>query len=96
MDTAAFAGAVVPPYYDSLVAKLITHGHDRHEAIMRMRRALEMFTVDGIHTTIPLHKRILEDDEFVRGALDTKYLERLLRPSDTTQRASSHALAVAS
>jgi acetyl-CoA carboxylase biotin carboxylase subunit len=78
VDTAAYAGAVIPPYYDSLVAKLITYGQDRHEAIMRMRRALEMFKVDGIHTTIPLHKRILEDDEFVRGVLDTRYLERLL------------------
>lgn len=84
VDTAAYAGAVIPPYYDSLIAKLITHGRDRHEAIMRMRRALTMFKVDGIHTTIPLHKRILEDDEFVRGILDTRYLERLLHPTAST------------
>jgi acetyl-CoA carboxylase biotin carboxylase subunit len=85
VDTAAYAGAVVPPYYDSLIAKLITHGQDREEAIVRMRRALEMFIVEGIHTTIPLHKRILENDEFVRGNVDTKYLERLLQPSDAAR-----------
>jgi acetyl-CoA carboxylase, biotin carboxylase subunit len=77
VDTAAYAGATIPPYYDSLVAKLVTHGRDRMEAIVRMQRALEMFEVEGIHTTIPLHKRILKDDEFRRGNIDTKYLERL-------------------
>ncbi|HZI55361.1 MAG TPA: acetyl-CoA carboxylase biotin carboxylase subunit [Verrucomicrobiae bacterium] len=77
VDTAAYAGATIPPYYDSLIAKLITHGRDRNEAIMRMRRALEMFEIEGVRTTIPLHKRVLEDPEFVQGHLDTKYLERL-------------------
>lgn len=80
VDTAAYAGATIPPYYDSLIAKLITHGRDRNEAIMRMRRALEMFDVEGIHTTIPLHKRILEDGEFKKGHIDTNYLERLFAP----------------
>jgi acetyl-CoA carboxylase biotin carboxylase subunit len=79
VDTAAYAGAVISPYYDSLIAKLITHGKNRQEAIIRMRRALEMFTVEGIHTTIPLHRRILEDDQFIRGEVDTQYLERLLQ-----------------
>ncbi len=79
VDTAAYAGAVIPPYYDSLVAKLIAYGSDRHEAIMRMRRALDMFIVAGIHTTIPLHQRIMRDDSFIRGEIDTKYLERLLQ-----------------
>jgi acetyl-CoA carboxylase biotin carboxylase subunit len=69
---------VIPPYYDSLIAKLITFGKDRAEAIMRMQRALEMFIVEGIHTTIPLHRRILADEEFRAGAIDTKYVERLL------------------
>lgn len=81
VETAAHAGALIPPYYDSLIAKLITHGDDREEAIIRMRRALDMFIVDGIYTTIPLHQRIMRDDEFIRGNIDTKYLERLLQPS---------------
>jgi len=87
IDTAAYAGATIPPYYDSLIAKLITHGRDRTEAIMRMRRALEMFEVEGIHTTIPLHKRILDDDGFEEGNTDTKYLERLFSPQISSQAA---------
>jgi acetyl-CoA carboxylase, biotin carboxylase subunit len=78
VDTAAYAEGVIPPYYDSLIAKLITFGKDRPEAIMRMQRALEMFIVEGIHTTIPLHRRILADAEFRAGNIDTKYVERLL------------------
>ena len=78
VDTAAYAEGVIPPYYDSLIAKLITFGKDRREAIMRMQRALEMFIVEGIHTTIPLHRRILADEEFRAGNIDTKYVERLL------------------
>jgi acetyl-CoA carboxylase, biotin carboxylase subunit len=78
VDTAAYAEGVIPPYYDSLIAKLITFGKDRPEAIMRMQRALEMFIVEGIHTTIPLHRRILADPEFQAGNIDTKYVERLL------------------
>ncbi|HZU30177.1 MAG TPA: acetyl-CoA carboxylase biotin carboxylase subunit [Candidatus Angelobacter sp.] len=78
VDTAAYAEGVIPPYYDSLIAKLITFGKDRAEAIMRMQRALEMFIVEGIHTTIPLHRRILADPEFQAGDIDTKYVERLL------------------
>ena len=77
VDTAAYAEAVIPPYYDSLIAKLIAYGKDREEAIMRMSRALGMFIVEGIHTTIPLHRQIVQDDEFKAGNLDTKYLERL-------------------
>jgi acetyl-CoA carboxylase biotin carboxylase subunit len=77
VDTATYAESVIPPYYDSLIAKLITHGKDRDEAIMRMQRALEMFIVEGIHTTIPLHRRILADEEFRAGNIDTKYLDRL-------------------
>src|SRR5437588_11180539 len=78
VDTAAYAEGVIPPYYDSLIAKLITFGKDRAEAIMRMQRALEMFIVEGIHTTIPLHRRILADAEFRAGNIDTNYVERLL------------------
>jgi acetyl-CoA carboxylase biotin carboxylase subunit len=78
VDTAAYAEGVIPPYYDSLIAKLISFGKDRAEAIMRMQRALEMFIVEGIYTTIPLHRRILADEEFRAGNIDTKYVERLL------------------
>ena len=78
VDTAAYAEGVIPPYYDSLIAKLISHGRDRDEAIMRMRRALEMFIVEGIHTTIPLHRRIMADPDFQAGRFDTKYMERFL------------------
>jgi acetyl-CoA carboxylase biotin carboxylase subunit len=78
VDTAAYAEGVIPPYYDSLIAKLISHGRDRDEAIMRMRRALEMFIVEGIYTTIPLHRRIMADPDFQAGRFDTKYMERFL------------------
>jgi acetyl-CoA carboxylase biotin carboxylase subunit len=77
VDTAAYTDSVVPPYYDSLVAKLIAYGGDRTEAIQRMRRALSMFVVEGIHTSIPLHERIMQNDRFVRGEFDTKFLETL-------------------
>jgi acetyl-CoA carboxylase biotin carboxylase subunit len=76
VDTAQYAEGVVPPYYDSLIAKLITYGHDRDEAMARMRRALGMFVVQGIHTTIPLHAKIFEDEEFQAGQFDTKFMER--------------------
>ncbi|HUZ03747.1 MAG TPA: carbamoyl phosphate synthase, partial [Acidobacteriaceae bacterium] len=76
VDTAQFAEGVVPPYYDSLIAKLIVHGKDRTEAIARMERALGMFVVEGIHTTIPLHRRIFADEEFRKGNFDTKFMER--------------------
>jgi acetyl-CoA carboxylase biotin carboxylase subunit len=77
VDTACYSDAVVPPYYDSLIAKLIAHGHDRPEAIARMRCALEGFVVEGIKTTIPLHKKILVHPDFVAGKFDTRFLDRL-------------------
>ena len=78
VDSAAYAEGVIPPYYDSLIAKLITHGKDRAEAISRMKRALEMFIVQGIQTTIPLHRLIVADEEFQAGRFDTKFMERFL------------------
>jgi acetyl-CoA carboxylase, biotin carboxylase subunit len=78
VDSAAYAEGVIPPYYDSLIAKLITHGKDRAEAISRMKRALEMFIVQGIQTTIPLHRLIIADEEFQAGRFDTKFMERFL------------------
>ena len=84
VDSAAYAEGVIPPYYDSLIAKLITHGKDRAEAISRMKRALEMFIVQGIQTTIPLHRLIIADEEFQAGRFDTKFMERFLGQNKTT------------
>ncbi|MGI9102265.1 MAG: acetyl-CoA carboxylase biotin carboxylase subunit [Terriglobales bacterium] len=81
VDTAAYTEAVIPPYYDSLIAKLIVRGRDRDEAISRMTRALGMFIVEGIHTSIPLHRRILATQDFRIGRTDTKFMERLLSQS---------------
>ena len=78
IDTAAYAEGVIPPYYDSLIAKLIVRGKDRGEAMSRMARALEMFIVEGIYTTIPLHRRILADPDFRAGKIDTTFIERFL------------------
>ena len=76
VDTAAYQDGVIPPYYDSLVAKLIAHGATRAEAIARMKRALDMFVVEGIYTSIPLHQKILDHPEFVAGKIDTGFLVR--------------------
>ncbi|MGO4213542.1 acetyl-CoA carboxylase biotin carboxylase subunit [Terriglobus sp. 2YAB30_2] len=76
VDTAQYAEGVVPPYYDSLIGKLIVHGKDREEAMNKMQRALDQFIVQGIHTTIPLHKKIFADEEFRAGNFDTKFMER--------------------
>jgi len=78
IDTAAYAEGVIPPYYDSLIAKLVVRGKDREEAISRMSRALGMFIVEGVHTTIPLHRKILSDPEFRAGHTDTTFIERFL------------------
>jgi len=77
VDSFAHTDCTIPPYYDSLIAKLITHGRDRTEAVRRMSRALDMFIVDGIQTSIPLHQRILKNPDFLAGNLDTKFIERL-------------------
>ena len=76
VDTAQYAEGVVPPYYDSLIAKLICHGHDREEAMNKMQRALSQFVVQGIYTSIPLHQKIFDDPEFRSGHFDTKFMER--------------------
>ena len=77
VDTAVYTDGVIPPYYDSLVAKLIVHGKDRTEAIQRMRRALDMFVVEGIHTSIPLHQRILADPDFNAANLSTHFMDHM-------------------
>jgi acetyl-CoA carboxylase biotin carboxylase subunit len=79
VDTAAYTDGVIPPYYDSLIAKLITHGKDRTEAIQRMQRALDMFVVEGIHTSISLHERILADPDFIAGNLSTHFLAHMMK-----------------
>ena len=71
-----YAGYTVPPYYDSLIAKLIVQGRDRTEAVSRMRVALEAFVVEGVTTTIPFLARVMQNDRFMRGDIDTKFLER--------------------
>ena len=76
VDTAAYAEGTIPPYYDSLIAKLVVRGKDRDEAISRMSRALGMFIVEGVYTTIPLHRKILADPEFRAGHTDTTFIER--------------------
>ncbi|MGA2195218.1 MAG: acetyl-CoA carboxylase biotin carboxylase subunit [Bryobacteraceae bacterium] len=78
VDTWAYTDCVVPPFYDSLVAKLIVHGSDRAEAIHRMRRALGMFIVEGIHTSIPLQQKILADEDFRAGRFDTNFIKRFM------------------
>jgi len=80
VDTAAHTDCRVHPWYDSLIVKLIAHGRDRREAVSRMARCLEMTVIEGIRTTVPLHKRIVADPAFRRGETHTHFLERLLHP----------------
>jgi acetyl-CoA carboxylase biotin carboxylase subunit len=78
VDTHGYEDYLIPPHYDSLVAKVITHGKDRDEARVRMLRALDFFVVEGIRTSIPLHKQILQDSEFRAGRLTTRFLPEFL------------------
>jgi acetyl-CoA carboxylase biotin carboxylase subunit len=78
VDSALYPGYEVPPYYDSLVSKLIIYGSSREECLMRLRRALEEYVIGGIETTIPLHQRLVDNPEFQAGAYDIGWLERLL------------------
>jgi len=83
VDTHVYAGYRVPPYYDSLLAKVIVHGNDRREALMRMGQALDSFILEGVTTTIPFLARVIRHPSFVAGEVDTKFLEReseLLKP----------------
>jgi acetyl-CoA carboxylase biotin carboxylase subunit len=76
VDTAAYDECVITPYYDSLIAKLITYAGSRSETVSRMKRALEMTIVEGVKTTIPLHQRILNELDFLEGRITTRFLER--------------------
>ena len=78
VDSALYAGYVVPPYYDSLISKLIVHGTSRNECLMRLRRALEEYVIVGVETTIPLHRRLIAESDFVNGNYDIHWLERFV------------------
>ena len=76
VDSALYAGYQVPPHYDSMIAKLIVHGANRNECLMRLRRSLEEFIIDGLETTIPFHQRLMSAPEFINGEYDIHWLER--------------------
>jgi acetyl-CoA carboxylase, biotin carboxylase subunit len=78
VDTHVQGGSVVPPYYDSLLAKLIVHGVDRADALARTRAALDLLRIDGVTTTVPVHQALLADPEFAAGGVDTAFFERFL------------------
>jgi len=86
VDTAAYNGCVIPSHYDSLIAKLIVHGRDREEAIARMKRALDEFIVEGIKTTIPFHKKVLSDPDFIKGDFNTGFVEKMNNPPQFLQK----------
>ena len=78
VDSALYSGYRVPPYYDSLIAKLIVHGRNRNECLMRLRRALEEYVIGGIETTIPLHLELVGEEDFINGAYDIHWLEQFI------------------
>jgi acetyl-CoA carboxylase biotin carboxylase subunit len=78
VDSALYAGYSIPTAYDSMIAKLIVHGANRNECLMRLRRALEEFVIEGVDSTIPLHRRLIADPDFVNGVYDVTWLERFL------------------
>lgn len=75
VDSAMYTGYSIPPYYDSMVAKLITHADTREEAVAKMKRALSEFVIEGVFTTIPLHEKLMNHEVFKSGDFDTKFLE---------------------
>jgi len=86
VDTAMYNGCIVSSHYDSLVAKLIVHGRDREEAMARMKRALNEFIIEGIKTTIPFHKRVLNDPDFIKGEFNTALVEKMNNPQQFANR----------
>jgi acetyl-CoA carboxylase biotin carboxylase subunit len=91
VDTYAHSECTVSPYYDSLIAKIITYGRDRTEALARMRRTLEMTVVDGIKTTIPLHLKILQDPDFIAGRISTAFMDRFIKEKKTAGKLAESA-----
>ena len=84
VDSALYSGDNIPPNYDSLIAKVIVNGGSRNECLMRLRRALEEYVIDGIETTIPLHQRLIAEPDFVNGAYDVGWLEEFLAREETS------------
>jgi acetyl-CoA carboxylase biotin carboxylase subunit len=82
VDSALYSGYTVPPFYDSMIAKLIVHGTSRNVCLMRMQRALAEYVIEGVETTIPLHQRLLETEAFAEGDYDVHWLEQLVRGRD--------------
>ncbi len=81
VDTHCFPGYLVPPYYDSLLAKIIVHAHDRAEAVSRMRDALDRLQVSGVPTTAPFHQQVLDHPDFANGAVTTRWVEETFMPA---------------
>jgi acetyl-CoA carboxylase biotin carboxylase subunit len=91
VDTAAYPGYTVPPFYDSMIAKVIVHARTRELAIARMRRALEAMVVEGIKTTIPLHLKIMDDPDFQAGEFSTKFMEEFLKKNGAKKQVETSA-----
>jgi acetyl-CoA carboxylase biotin carboxylase subunit len=81
VDTFVHSECIVSPHYDSLIAKIMTHGRTRAEAIARMRRTLEMTVIEGIHTSVPMHLKVLADPDFQAGRISTSFMDRFLAPA---------------
>ncbi|MFN9001545.1 MAG: acetyl-CoA carboxylase biotin carboxylase subunit, partial [Holosporales bacterium] len=79
VDSALYAGYAIPPYYDSLISKLVVMGNDRKECMMRLRRALEEYVIGGIHTTLPLHRDLVDHPQMKQGEYDIHWLEKYLK-----------------
>jgi len=78
VDTAMYQDAIIPPTYDSMVAKLIAYGNNRNEALSRMRRALDTLVIEGVKTTAPLHRKIMDHPDFISGGFSTKWMETFM------------------
>ncbi|RPJ83569.1 MAG: acetyl-CoA carboxylase biotin carboxylase subunit, partial [Acidobacteria bacterium] len=89
VDTAAHSDCIVSPYYDSMIAKVMTCGRDRQEAIARMRRTLEMTVIEGIKTNVPLHLKVLAEPDFLAGRLSTAFMNRFVRAKETPRALAS-------
>ncbi len=84
VDTAIYDGYIIPSQYDSLIAKLVAYGRDRSEAIMKMRRALDEFIIEGVNTTIPFHRKVMNDPDFISGNFNTNFVEKIGSSRETT------------
>ena len=91
VDSAVYQGYTIPPYYDSLVGKLIVHGKTRSECLMRLRRALDEFVVDGIETTLPLFRALVRDPDIIDGDYHIHWLEQYLAASGPAEPRSPEA-----